>query len=93
MGTLRCLSILNSSDMSNENLISYEWNAEWAEMIQSDISRSGWTHSGMAIRNNGEIITSDNGELNKTRLMLLQSLAIVIKNGLSILGVSTPKSM
>ena len=37
--------------------------------------------------------TSDNGELNKTRLMLLQSLAIVIKNGLSILGVSTPSTM
>ena len=37
--------------------------------------------------------TSDNGELNKTRLMLLQSLAIVIKNGLSILGVSAPSTM
>ena len=48
--------------MSNTNPIAYEWNTEWAEMIQSDISRSGWTHSGMAIRNNGEIITSDNGE-------------------------------
>ena len=37
--------------------------------------------------------TSHNGELNKTRLMLLQSLAIVIKNGLSILGVSAPSTM
>ena len=31
--------------------------------------------------------------LNKSRLVLLQALAIVIKNGMGILGVSTPKSM
>ena len=32
-------------------------------------------------------------EKNISRLLLLQALAIVIKNGMTILGVSTPKSM
>jgi len=36
---------------------------------------------------------SDNKKPNKSRLFLLQGLSIVIKNGMSILGVSTPKSM
>tara|TARA_B100000029_G_scaffold379548_1_gene374387 strand:- start:6784 stop:8511 length:1728 start_codon:yes stop_codon:yes gene_type:complete len=36
---------------------------------------------------------SANGDLNKSRLILLQALSIVIKNGMSILGVSTPTSM
>ena len=31
--------------------------------------------------------------LNYSRLLLLQALSIVIKNGLTILGVSTPKKM
>tara|TARA_B100001179_G_scaffold96339_1_gene68531 strand:+ start:576 stop:836 length:261 start_codon:yes stop_codon:yes gene_type:complete len=31
--------------------------------------------------------------LNYSRLVLLQALGIVIKNAMSILGVSTPKSM
>ena len=34
-----------------------------------------------------------NNRLNNSRLLLLQALSIVIKNGMSILGVSTPKSM
>ena len=34
-----------------------------------------------------------NGDLNNSRLILLQALAIVIKNGMSILGVSTPSKM
>ena len=34
-----------------------------------------------------------NGHLNKSRLVLLKALAIVIRNGMYILGVSTPKSM
>ena len=34
-----------------------------------------------------------NGSLNNSRLILLQALAIVIKNGMSILGVSTPSKM
>ena len=36
---------------------------------------------------------SKDGSLNKSRLILLQSLAIVIKNGMTILGVSAPSSM
>ena len=36
---------------------------------------------------------SDNTTLNNSRLILLQALSIVIENGMSILGVSTPKSM
>jgi len=32
-------------------------------------------------------------KINESRLLLLQSLSIVIKNGMSILGVSSPKSM
>jgi len=36
---------------------------------------------------------SENGILNNSRLVLLQALSIVIKNGMSILGVSTPRSM
>ncbi len=34
-----------------------------------------------------------NKSVNNSRLLLLQALSIVIKNGMSILGVSTPKSM
>ena len=34
-----------------------------------------------------------NKSANNSRLLLLQALSIVIKNGMSILGVSTPKSM
>ena len=36
---------------------------------------------------------SGDGKLNNSRLLLLKALAIVIKNGMSILGVSTPKIM
>ena len=35
----------------------------------------------------------ENGILNNPRLVLLQALSIVIKNGMSILGVSTPRKM
>ena len=35
----------------------------------------------------------EQGNLNISRLALIQALSIVIKNGMSILGVSTPKSM
>ena len=35
----------------------------------------------------------DNKVVSNSRLVLLQALAIVIKNAMSILGVSTPKSM
>ena len=35
----------------------------------------------------------DDGKLNNYRLMLLQALSIVIRNGMSLLGVSSPKSM
>ena len=35
----------------------------------------------------------ENGILNNPRLVLLQALSIVIKNGMSILGVSTPRTM
>ena len=34
-----------------------------------------------------------NNSSNSSRLLLLQALSIVIKNGMSILGVSTPRSM
>ena len=36
---------------------------------------------------------SKNGKLNNSRLVLMQALSIVIKNGMLILGVSTPSSM
>ena len=36
---------------------------------------------------------SDDGDLNNYRLMLLQALSIVIRNGMTLLGVSSPKSM
>ena len=36
---------------------------------------------------------SEASKLNNSRLVLLQALAIVIENGMSILGVSTPQSM
>jgi len=38
-------------------------------------------------------LISDNKELKNSRLLLLQALSIVIKNGMSILGVSTPSRM
>ena len=36
---------------------------------------------------------SANKAKNNLRLVILQTLALVIKNGMSIMGVSTPKSM
>ena len=36
---------------------------------------------------------SNDGKFNYPRIALLQSLSIVIKNGMSILGVSTPRIM
>ena len=36
---------------------------------------------------------SEDKKINRSRLLLLQSLSLVIKNGMSILGVSSPKSM
>ena len=36
---------------------------------------------------------SENKNFNSSRLILLQALGIVIKNAMSILGVSTPSSM
>jgi len=36
---------------------------------------------------------SNDSKVNGSRLVLLQALSIVIENGMSILGVSTPKSM
>jgi len=36
---------------------------------------------------------SQKNKKNNSRLLLLQALSIVIKNGMSILGVSTPKRM
>ena len=45
-------------------------------------------------KNNKELrFVSENGILNNSRLVLLQALSIVIENGMSILGVSTPRSM
>ena len=35
----------------------------------------------------------DGKSLSNSRLFLLKALSIVIKNGMSILGVSTPKAM
>ncbi len=35
----------------------------------------------------------ENKNINKSRLVLLQALSIVIRNGMKILGVSTPRSM
>ena len=36
---------------------------------------------------------SESAKTNKSRLLLLQALSIVIRNGMSILGVSTPSRM
>ena len=45
-------------------------------------------------KENKEYRFISNGKIiNKSRLAIIQALAIVIKNGMSILGVSTPKSM
>ena len=45
-------------------------------------------------KDNNEFRFIDKGFVpNNSRLMLLQALSIVIKNGMKILGVSTPKSM
>ena len=45
-------------------------------------------------KSNKEFRFSHEGDIvNNSRLVLLQALGLVIKNGMSILGVSTPKSM
>ena len=36
---------------------------------------------------------SENGEANKLRLQIIKATSVVIENGMSILGVSIPKSM
>ena len=36
---------------------------------------------------------SEDKKINKSRILLLQSISLVIKNGMSILGVSSPKRM
>ena len=48
--------------------------------------------NGQVIQN-ATVIISNGKIINKSRLAIIQALAIVIKNGMSILGVSTPKSM
>ena len=48
--------------MTMSSNFTYEWNDSWAEMIQSHTSISAWNHSGMAIKDNDHIVTSDNGE-------------------------------
>jgi len=35
----------------------------------------------------------NNKPINELRLIILQSIALVIENGMKIMGVSTPKSM
>ena len=40
-----------------------------------------------------KLFISENKSLNSSRLLLLQALSIVIKNGMFILGVSTPSRM
>jgi arginyl-tRNA synthetase len=36
---------------------------------------------------------NNNEELSKARLVFIKSISIVIKNGLTILGISAPKKM
>ena len=38
-------------------------------------------------------IITENVELSKARLVLIKATKIVIKNGLNILGISSPESM
>ena len=38
-------------------------------------------------------VINDNEELSKSRLVFIQSISIVIKNSLKILGISAPKKM
>ena len=47
----------------------------------------------LGIKNKEFRFVLQNNSLNHSRLLLLQALFIVIRNGMSILGVSTPKSM
>ena len=63
--------------MTNIDLMQYNWNDSWAEMPQSDLSENGWAHSGMAIRENGEIITADSGE---SRIIIYDSEGSIINS-------------
>ena len=47
----------------------------------------------LGIKNKQYRFVSERESLNSSRLILLQALSIVIKNGMAILGVSTPSSM
>ena len=38
-------------------------------------------------------IINDSEELSKARLVFIQSISIILKNGLNILGISSPKKM
>ena len=58
-----------------------------------DLSTLFHSYWSMGKENKSYRFVEDGKIKNNSRLVLLKALSIVIQNGMSILGVSTPKSM
>lgn len=54
---------------------------------------NSWYHAGNPSRNPGLAVLVENHEIRNARLILARSLQIVLRNGLTILGISAPRQM
>jgi len=56
-------------------------------------STNGWYHAGNPTRNPELAVLTDDDELRGARLILARAVQIVLRNGLTILGISAPTRM
>jgi arginyl-tRNA synthetase len=54
---------------------------------------NSWYHAGNPSRNPELAVLVDDADLRKARLALVRSVQIVLRNGLSILGIGAPQRM
>ena len=54
---------------------------------------NGWYHAGNPTRNSELAVLTDDDDLRRARLILARAVQIVLRNGLTILGISAPKRM
>jgi arginyl-tRNA synthetase len=60
---------------------------------QTASSTNGWYHAGNPTRNSELAVLTDDDELRRARLILARAVQIVLRNGLTILGISAPIRM
>ena len=56
-------------------------------------STNGWYHAGNPTRNPELAVLTDDEELRRARMILARAVQIVLRNGLTILGISAPTRM